>query len=68
MILVIILILLLKDAKLKKEDIHEIILNGGNSNIPIIQQIIKDYFNRKETITLNPGIHFLSFLSFPFFH
>lgn len=38
----------LADAKLKKQDIDEIVLVGGSTRIPKIQQLLKDYFNGKE--------------------
>lgn len=44
----------LTDAKLKKNQIHEIVLVGGSTRIPKIQQLIKDYFNGKEP---NRGIN-----------
>jgi heat shock protein 5 len=44
----------LADAKLKKGDIEDIVLVGGSTRIPKVQQILKDYFNGKE---LNKGIN-----------
>merc|ERR1712166_1288113 len=44
----------LKDASLKKSDIHEIVLVGGSTRIPKVQQLIKDFFNGKEP---NRGIN-----------
>jgi len=38
----------LTDAGLSKDDINDIILVGGSSRIPKVQQMIKDYFNGKE--------------------
>ncbi|KAL9987784.1 hypothetical protein ACROYT_G002145 [Oculina patagonica] len=38
----------LEDADLKKSDIHEIVLVGGSTRIPKVQQLVKDYFNGKE--------------------
>ena len=38
----------LEDADLKKEDVHEIVLVGGSTRIPKIQQLIKEFFNGKE--------------------
>ncbi|KAH8842534.1 78 kDa glucose-regulated protein [Pyricularia oryzae] len=37
----------LKDAKLKKEDINDIVLVGGSTRIPKVQALIKEYFNGK---------------------
>ena len=44
----------LKDSGLKKNDIDEIVLVGGSTRIPKIQQLVKDFFNGKE---LNRGIN-----------
>lgn len=38
----------LADADMKKEDIHEIVLVGGSTRIPKVQQLLKDFFNGKE--------------------
>jgi len=38
----------LKDAKIKKEKINEIIMVGGTTRIPIIQKIISEFFNNKQ--------------------
>lgn len=40
--------LVLKDSTLKKTDIHEIVLVGGSTRIPKVQQLLKDFFNGKE--------------------
>ncbi|CAM39660.1 putative glucose-regulated protein 78 [Leishmania braziliensis MHOM/BR/75/M2904] len=44
----------LEDAKLKKSDIDEIVLVGGSTRIPKVQQLIKDFFGGKEP---NKGIN-----------
>lgn len=44
----------LKDAKLTKSDIHEIVLVGGSTRIPKIQELLKTTFNGKE---LNKSIN-----------
>jgi len=38
----------LKDSKLKKEDIDEIIMVGGSTRIPLVQKKVSEYFNGKE--------------------
>ena len=38
----------LRDAKISKSQVHEIILVGGSTRIPKIQQLLKDFFNGKE--------------------
>ncbi|KIJ32699.1 hypothetical protein M422DRAFT_783358 [Sphaerobolus stellatus SS14] len=45
----------LKDAKLTKSKIDEIVLVGGSTRIPKIQQLLKGYFNGKEpSRSINP--------------
>ena len=45
----------LKDAKMSKSEVHEVILVGGSTRIPKVQQLIKSYFNGKEPLkSLNP--------------
>jgi len=38
----------LKDKGMKKSEIDEIVLVGGSTRIPKVQQLIKDFFNGKE--------------------
>lgn len=38
----------MEDARLKKSDISEIVLVGGSTRIPKVQQLLKDYFDGKE--------------------
>ena len=44
----------LSDADLKKNELDEIVLVGGSTRIPKVQQLLKDYFNGKEP---NRGIN-----------
>ena len=44
----------LKDAKMSKSQINEVILVGGSTRIPKIQQLLQEYFNGKE---LNKSIN-----------
>merc|ERR1712151_99662 len=44
----------LQDGGMKKSEIHEVVLVGGSTRIPKIQQLIKDFFNGKEP---NKGIN-----------
>ena len=44
----------LRDAKLDKAQIHEIVLVGGSTRIPKIQKLLQDFFNGKE---LNKSIN-----------
>jgi len=38
----------LRDAKLSKSDVHDIVLVGGSTRIPKVQKLLKDFFNGKE--------------------
>lgn len=44
----------MEDAGLKKSDIKEIVLVGGSTRIPKIQQLLKDYFDGREP---NKGVN-----------
>ncbi|RKP36184.1 hsp71-like protein [Dimargaris cristalligena] len=45
----------LRDAKLDKSAVHEIVLVGGSTRIPKIQKMVTDYFNGKEpNKSINP--------------
>jgi len=45
----------LKDAGLGKHEIHDIVLVGGSTRIPKIQQLIEDFFNGKKASNgINP--------------
>nr|CAH0109955.1 unnamed protein product [Daphnia galeata] len=44
----------LRDAKMDKAQIHEIVLVGGSTRIPKIQKMLQDFFNGKE---LNKSIN-----------
>jgi len=45
----------LKDSKLDKSSIHEIVLVGGSTRIPKIQSLVSQYFNGKEpSKSINP--------------
>lgn len=46
--------LALKDASLDKADIDEIILVGGSTRIPRIQQAVEDFFGKKPNKGVNP--------------
>jgi L1 cell adhesion molecule like protein len=39
---------LLKDAKMSKDDIHEIVMVGGSTRVPRIRQLVSDYFGGKK--------------------
>ncbi len=44
----------LKDAGLSKDDIDEVILVGGSTRIPKIQQVVEEFFGRKPNKGVNP--------------
>jgi molecular chaperone DnaK len=44
----------LDDAGLKKEDIHEVILVGGSTRIPKIQEVVEQFFGKKPNRSVNP--------------
>jgi len=45
----------LRDAKMDKGEIHDIVLVGGSTRIPKIQQLLTDFFNGKELCkSINP--------------
>ncbi|MDQ3141722.1 MAG: molecular chaperone DnaK [Bacteroidota bacterium] len=44
----------LKDAGLTKENIDEIILVGGSTRIPKIQQVVEEFFGKKPNKGVNP--------------
>ncbi|KAJ8450315.1 hypothetical protein Cgig2_004772 [Carnegiea gigantea] len=45
----------LKDANMERSDIHDVVLVGGSTRIPKIQQLIQDFFHGKELCkSINP--------------
>lgn len=45
----------LKDAKVSKSDVHEIVLVGGSTRIPKVQKLVSDFFSGKElNRSINP--------------
>ncbi|XP_074272610.1 heat shock cognate 70 kDa protein-like [Silene latifolia] len=38
----------LKAAKMRKTDVHDIVLVGGSTRIPKVQELLQEYFNGKE--------------------
>jgi L1 cell adhesion molecule like protein len=44
----------LRDSKMSKSDVHEIVLVGGSTRIPRIQTLLREFFNGKE---LNQSIN-----------
>ncbi|VFP81397.1 molecular chaperone DnaK [Buchnera aphidicola] len=44
----------LKDAKLKISDIHDIILVGGQTRMPLVQKKVADFFGKKPRKDVNP--------------
>ncbi len=44
----------LTDAKLRTQDIDEVVLVGGSTRIPMVQKLVKDYFGREPNRSVNP--------------
>jgi heat shock 70kDa protein 1/2/6/8 len=45
----------LKDAKMAKSDVHEVVLVGGSTRIPKVQQLLSQFFGGKELCkSINP--------------
>ncbi len=44
----------LKDAKLSKKDINDVILVGGQTRMPLVQKVVKEYFGRDPRKDVNP--------------
>jgi len=44
----------LKDAKVKKSDIDDIVLVGGSTRIPKVQNMIEEFFGKKASKGINP--------------
>ncbi|HUS51016.1 MAG TPA: molecular chaperone DnaK [Candidatus Paceibacterota bacterium] len=44
----------MQDAKLEVEDINEIVLVGGSTRIPCVQQLVKELFGKEPNKSLNP--------------
>ncbi|XP_048498792.1 heat shock cognate 70 kDa protein-like isoform X3 [Beta vulgaris subsp. vulgaris] len=45
----------LRDAKMGKSEIHDVVLVGGSTRIPKVEQLLQDFFNGKELCkSLNP--------------
>ena len=44
----------LADAKIKPEEIHEVVLVGGSTRIPRVRTLVKELFGREPHVELNP--------------
>ncbi|XP_031483167.1 heat shock cognate 70 kDa protein-like [Nymphaea colorata] len=45
----------LRDAKIDKSSVHDVVLVGGSTRIPKVQQLLQDFFNGKELCkSINP--------------
>jgi molecular chaperone DnaK len=44
----------LEDAKLKPSDVDEVLLVGGSTRIPFVQNIVKDVFSKEANKSVNP--------------
>jgi molecular chaperone DnaK len=46
--------LTLKESKLKKEDVDEVILVGGTTLVPAVREAVKEYFGKEPNKSINP--------------
>ena len=44
----------MQDAKMSKDQIHDVVLVGGSTRIPKIRQMLKEYFGRDPKMDINP--------------
>lgn len=44
----------LKDAKLKPSEIHEVVLVGGSTRVPMVQKLVRDMFGKEPHQGVNP--------------
>jgi molecular chaperone DnaK len=44
----------LDDAKLTVNDLHEVVMVGGMTRMPLVLQVVEKFFNKKPNITVNP--------------
>lgn len=44
----------LSDAKLESKDIHEVIMVGGMTRMPMVQATVEKFFGKKPNLTVNP--------------
>ena len=45
----------LRDSKMSKAQVHDVVLVGGSTRIPKVQQLLSDFFNGKEpSRSINP--------------
>lgn len=44
----------IKKAKIKKTDINEVVLVGGSTRIPKVQEIVKEFFGKEPNKSINP--------------
>ena len=47
----------MEDSDLSKTELDEIVLVGGSTRIPKVQQLVKEYFNGKVNLLLNLSRH-----------
>ncbi|KAL1967266.1 hypothetical protein VTN77DRAFT_3312 [Rasamsonia byssochlamydoides] len=44
----------LRDAKVDKSSVHEVVLVGGSTRIPKIQKLVSEFFNKEPNKSINP--------------
>ena len=46
---------MLRDSKMSKNQVHDVVLVGGSTRIPKVQQLLEEFFNGKEpSKAINP--------------
>ncbi|KAG8590817.1 hypothetical protein GDO81_006919 [Engystomops pustulosus] len=46
----------LKEGHLQKDEVDEIVLVGGSTRIPLIRQVIREYFNKEPNTSVDPDL------------
>jgi len=44
----------MKDAKISKKEVDEVVLVGGMTRMPLVQKIVEDFFGKKPSKAVNP--------------
>ena len=47
----------IKDADISKDEVAEIVLVGGSNRVPRIQEILSEYFGKKDLNIFRKGSH-----------
>jgi molecular chaperone DnaK len=44
----------LKDAGISKDQLHEVILVGGSTRVPMVRRVVEQFFGKKPNMSVNP--------------